>query len=62
MSSQDNYIVADKIEKMPGGYVVHVRWPYGPSVMNCGPVVCATWAKAVALLTKAAGVERSDDL
>ncbi len=50
----DNYIVAQRIEKMPGGYLVRVRWPYGPSCMEFGQVLYSTWKEVVELLTKAA--------
>lgn len=50
--SSPYFIIAEKIEAMPGGYVVHVRWPYGPTPSGCGPVVCPTWKDVLDLLTK----------
>ena len=51
-------IVCNQVRKVNGGYIVEVRWPYGPEVMGCGEVVCKTWAEVVALLTKAACEEK----
>jgi hypothetical protein len=46
--------VCKSIRKVGGGYIVEVRWPYGPDVMGHGEVVCKTWDEAVDLLTRAA--------
>lgn len=50
----DYYTVTEKIKKMPGGYLVYVRWPLGPTPCGYGPVICSTWDEVVKLLTKAA--------
>ena len=48
--------VCKSIEKVEGGFIVQVRFPYG-LYHNDGKVVCQTWAEVIDLLTKAANEE-----
>lgn len=46
-------VICTKVEKVGNGYIVQVRWPYGPEVMGYGRVICTTWQQVVDLLTQA---------
>jgi hypothetical protein len=39
--------IAATIRSAKGGYVLGLRWPYGPSVIGLGEVVCRTWEEAM---------------
>jgi hypothetical protein len=45
--------VCDGIEKVNGGYIVTVRFPYG-SYHDDGKVICATFEDVIKLLRKSA--------
>ena len=40
------------IRKAGNGYIVEVRWPYGPSPLGCGELAVMSFAEAVELLAK----------
>lgn len=47
-------VVCKEIRKVGNGYIVEIRWPYGPDAAGCSEVVCRTWQEVIELLTKAA--------
>ncbi len=52
-------ILCKEIRKVPGGFVVVVRYPYGGDPLSgFGEVVCATWEAVVDLLQQAGATER----
>ena len=44
--------ICQEIRHVKGGYIVEVRWPYGPA-MPFGEVVCKTLEEVFALLKDA---------
>jgi hypothetical protein len=42
--------LVERIVHAKGGYIVYARWPYGPNVIGCGPVVCKTLDEVIELL------------
>ena len=50
----DVFTVCERIEKMPGGYVVYLRWPYGGKGGGAGPVICKDFDELVLKLRAAA--------
>ena len=41
------------IRHVPGGYIVNIRWPYGPRVVGCGEVICKSLDEVFRLIKKA---------
>ena len=49
--------VCKSIEKVEGGYIVTIRFPFG-AYSDGGKVVCKTWEEVVQLLEQSAGDDR----
>ena len=45
-------VICKEIRQVGGGFIVEMRWPYGPEPAGFGEVVCKTWEEVVALLTR----------
>jgi len=51
--SESNVTLCKEIRHVPGGYIVEAPWPYGPTVMGHGEVICKTLDEVFQLLEKA---------
>ena len=45
-------IICKEIRQVPGGFIVEMRWPYGPEPCGHGEVICLTFEDVVILLKK----------
>lgn len=53
-----NVKLIDELLHVKGGYIIKVRYPFGPSPSGYGEVVCKTLDEAIDLIRKAdEGVE-----
>ena len=50
-------VICREIRHVQGGYIVHLRWPYGPDVGGYGEVICETLEEVFDELRKADVVE-----
>ena len=46
-------LICRQIRHVQGGYIVELRWPYGPDVGGYGEVICETLDEVFDLLRKA---------
>jgi hypothetical protein len=47
-------VICKEIRCVQGGYIIELRWPYGPEPGGYGEVVCDTFDEVIALLREAA--------
>ena len=52
------FIICKEIRQVQGGFIVEVRWPFGPDVSGYGEVICRTFSEVIDLLRKATIFEK----
>ena len=45
--------ICSEIRHVQGGYIINLRWPYGPDVMGYGEVICRTLDEVFRFIEKA---------
>lgn len=48
-----NITICTKIRKVKGGFIVNLRWPYGPDPGGYGEVICKDFGEVIEVLREA---------